>query len=152
MAREKYTNRGFTLVEIMIVVAIISTLAALAIPVFMTSRINANEASAIVSCRTIQAACQSFYTNGNPHTYPSALDDLGSPNSDPPYMDSVLAVKKEKQGYSFVYTLTDAENFEVSAEPVSPAHTGNRYFFTDETGIIRAKSGGKAGASDTPIE
>jgi len=152
MEREKLSYNGFTLVEIMIVIAIISTLAAISIPVFLTSRINANEASAIVSCRTIGSACNSYYTNSNPHTFPPALDNLVAPDSDPPYLDSVLAISKQKQGYTFNYSFIDAENFELNAEPDSPGSTGNRYFFTDSTGIIRAKNGGKASASDPPIE
>lgn len=152
MARGKHTNYAFTLVEMMIAIAIIATLAAIAIPIFLTSRINANEASAIVSCRTIQVACQSYYTNSNPHTYPASLEEMAAPNSDPPYLDSVLAVNKQKQGYSFTYSFLDSENFEVNADPTTPGRTGNRYFFTDETGIVRAKTGGMAGESDTPIE
>lgn len=143
---------GFTLVEIMIVIAIIATLAAIAVPIFLTSRINANEASAILSARTILSACQSYYTNTNPHTFPQSLENLVAPDSDPPYLDSILAVRKEKQGYRFDYVFGDSENFELNAEPTSPGMTGNRYFFSDETGIIKAKSGGKAGASDPPIE
>ncbi len=152
MARTKCINYGFTLVEIMIVIAIISTLAAIGIPIFLTSRINANEASAIVSCKTIQTACQSYYTNSNPHSYPASLDELAAPKSDPPYLDSVLAVKGEKQGYRFIYSFSDTENFDLNADPTSPGKTGNRCFFTDETGIIRAKAGESAGATDTPIE
>ena len=152
MKEEKLSYYGYTLVEIMIVIAIIATLAALAVPIFLTSRINANEASAIVSCRTIASACNSYYTNLNPHTYPAVLDNLVAPDSDPPYIDSVLAISKQKHGYAFNYTFIDAENFELSVEPISPGKTGNRYFFTDSTGIIRAKSEGKAGEFDPPIE
>lgn len=150
MGRDRFSHGGFTLVEIMIVIAIISTLAALAVPVFIASRVNANEASAIVSCRTIQTACQNFYTNSNPHTYPASLDDLAT--ADPPYLDSVIGVRKEKQGYGFDYSLNDPESFTLYAEPTTPGRTGNRYFFMDETGIIRAKKGGRAGESDAPIE
>lgn len=152
MATKKISRDGFTLVEIMIVIAIIVTLAAISIPIFLTSRINANETSAIVSCRTIQSACQSYYMNIIPHTYPSALEDLISPNSDPPYLDTVLAINKQKQGYRFEYAFNNSESFYVYADPITPGRTGNRYFFVDETGVTRARTGGRAGPADTPVE
>lgn len=143
---------GFTLVEMMVVIAIISTLAAISIPVFLTSRINANEASAIASCKAVSTSCQSYYMNVDPHTYPAQLDDLVAPASDPPYLDTVLAVDKRKQGYRFEYTLNGAESFTLYADPITVGRTGNRYFFVDETGIIRAKTGGRPDTTDTPIE
>jgi len=152
MATKKISCDGFTLVEIMIVIAIIVILAAASIPIFLASRINASEASAIVSCRTIQSACQSYYMNITPHTYPSALEDLINPNSNPPYVDTVLAVNKQKQGYSFEYVFNNSESFCVYADPITPGRTGNRYFFVDETGVTRARTGGRAGPADTPVE
>ncbi len=151
MATKKLSEGGFTLVEIMIVIAIIATLAAIAIPSFLTSRINANETLAIASCRTIVGACQGYYVNILPHVYPNSLDDLAAPNSDPPYLDSMLGVRKQKAGYGFSYELTGPETFNVYGEPLSPLLTGRRYFYTNETGVIRAKTGGRAGAGDTPI-
>jgi len=145
-------HRGFTLVEIMIVITIIATLAALAIPIFITARMNANEASAITSCNIIYTACQSYYTNVMPHTFPSALDDLGTPTSNPPYLSSNLAINKQKQGYGFVYNFVDSESFTLNADPITPGTTGKRYFYVDESGVIRAKTGGAAGPSDPPIE
>lgn len=152
MAIKKLPHNGFTLVEIMIVIAIIATLAAISIPFFLTSRINANEASAISSCRTIASACQSYYMASEPKTYPAQLDDLGPPASDPPYLDTVLAVDKRKQGYRFDYVLNNPESFNLFADPITPGRTGNRYFFVDETGVITARVGGRPNATDPPIQ
>lgn len=149
---KKLTDDGFTLVEIMIVIAIIATLAAIAIPSYLASRINANEASAIVSCRTIASACQAYYVNTIPHAYPNSLGDLVAPTSDPPYIDSVLAVRQQKSGYGFIYELTGPETFNVYGEPTSPSLTGRRYFYINETGVISAKAGARAGSSDPAIE
>lgn len=144
-------GRGFTLVEIMIVVAIVMTLATLAMSNILRARHNANEMAAVVSCRTVVTAAQNFYANVYPHTYPASLSDLIPPTSDPPYIDSVLA-SGMKQGYRFTYTFVDSESFTLKADPVSPGKTGTRHFFSNEASIIRANTAGEAGINDPPVE
>jgi prepilin-type N-terminal cleavage/methylation domain-containing protein len=142
-------KRGFTLIEIMIVRAIISILATLAIPTMLRSRMNANELNAISSLRTISNGCQAFYSNTFPHSYPSELTDLISPTSKPPYIDSVLASGR-KQGYDFSYSLIDSESFTLVADPITFGRTGGRHFFVDETGVIRATSEDRVATSSDP--
>ena len=145
------TRSGFTLVEIMIVVAIVMTLATLAMSSVLRARHNANEMAAVVSCRTIVTAAQNFYANSYPHTYPGSLSDLVEPTSKPPYIDSTLA-SGTKQGYEFTYTLIDAESFTLNADPAVPGRTGTRYFFADETSVIRADPTGQASADDPVVQ
>jgi len=145
------TRIGFTLVEIMIVVAIVVTLATLAISSVLRARQLTNEMAAVAGCRTIATAVQGFYSYSSPRTYPSGLSDLVLPTSNPPYIDSVLA-GGTKQGYRYTYTLVDAERFTLRAEPVSPGRTGTRRFFVDETDIIRANATGPAGPDDPAVE
>ena len=149
-------RRAFTLVEIMIVVAIIALLAAVSVPSMLRSRMNANEAAAVASCRLVSNSCQNYYNQVSPHTYPSDLASLTSPAVDPPYIDSALAgatsAASAKQGYFYTFVLVDAERFTLNASPAIVGRTGVRYFFVDETGIIRADSSGAATASSTPVE
>lgn len=141
---------GFTLIEIMIVISIITILAVFAIPSYLRSRITANESVAIASCKAITSACQSYYANrGN--TYPSALTDLISPNSDPPYIDTLLS-SGTKQGYTFTYNLVTSERFTLNAAPQTSSRTGVRYFYSDETGIVTVNSTGQAGPNDPPVQ
>lgn len=135
---------GFTLVEIMIVVAIIATLAAFAIPAFIRVRIQANETSALGSLRTISTSCVSFRSAQSPLSYPSNLADLN--NAVPPYIDPVLGTGT-KQGYNFNYTLVGPEQYTCAATPVTPNVTGSRTFFLDESGVIRLDD-----ASGAPVE
>ena len=145
------TRLGFTLIEIIIVVAIVMTLATLAISSVLRARHNANEMAAVASCRTLVTACQNFYAASYPHIYPSELSDMVLPVSDPPYIDSVLATGT-KQGYNFTYELVDSESFTVNAAPVSSGKTGSRYFFSDESGTIRANATGPAGPDDAIVQ
>ena len=131
---------GFTLVEIMIVVAVLSLIAAMSIPNFLTARHSANESEAISSMRMISTACESFRAAQTPRSYPVNLAALSS--ALPPYLDSALA-GGAKQGYSFVYALVNANQFTVMATPQTVNVTGTRVFFVDETGVIR--DGGSGG-------
>ena len=125
-------RRGFTLVEIMIVVAIIALLAAIAIPNLLRARLNANESAAIAALRTISTACESFRAANN--TYPANLAALSGAN--PPYIDATLGAGS-KQGYNFTYVLVNSNQYTCTAAPVTANVTGSRTFFVDESGVLR---------------
>jgi prepilin-type N-terminal cleavage/methylation domain-containing protein len=144
------SSGGFTLVEIMVVVAILLIIVTLALPNMLRSRMNANELAAITHCRLISNSCQSFYSNTIPHTYPSSLDDLIEPTSSPPYIDTTLA-SGDKQGYTFEYNSDGEDSFILQASPKTPDRTGVRYFYVDETGVIRSRAGEEAGPNDPPV-
>lgn len=143
------SSRGFTLVEIMIVVAIISLLAAIAIPNLLRARHNANEAAGIAALRTISTACESFRSAQTPTTYPANLAALSS--AVPPYIDTGLsgatAAGTAKQGYFYTYALVNANQYTCTASPAVSGTTGTRVFFVDESGVIRLNN-----ASGAPIE
>lgn len=141
--RAKVSLTGFTLVEIMIVVAIVMILATLAAPSILRSRIIAYEAATVANLKTLGNACQSYHIDQL--KYPESLSELGQEN--PPYIDPVLA-SGNKQGYSFVYALRDS-GFTINANPTGILR--GRYFYTDETSIIRARTDGPAGPDDEII-
>lgn len=134
MKKPEEQGRGFTLVEIMIVMAVLVSLAIIAIPGFLRARVIANESSAIGSLRTISTACESYRSMQNPSTYPPDLATLGTEN--PPYIDPTLA-STQKQGYNFTYALVNANQYTCTATPITPNITGVRTFFVDESGVIR---------------
>lgn len=152
---------GFSLIELLIVVAIILIIAGSAIPNFIRARISANEASAISSCRTVNSAGTTFniyYGQG----YSSNLAQLGPPRTGSAsinaadLIDDVLA-SGVKSGYTFDYLPTAQvgstySSYEVHASPSNPHNTGTRYFFTDPNGLICMSISGPAGASDSPIQ
>jgi len=135
----KLSKKGFTLVEIMIVVAIIALLAAVAIPNLLRARLNANEGAAIGNLHTLVASMGSFQANQSPASYPATLAELGT--LVPPYIDTVLAAGV-KQGYGFVYTPGAVDtrgcrnDYSIVATPSIVGTTGNRIFTADESGVI----------------
>ncbi len=141
--------RGFTVLEITVVIAIIAVLCSIAIPNLLRGRMNSTEGVVLGSCQTIGKACQNFYSYVQPHTFPDSLADLA--NSNPAYIDPLLG-GGVKQGYQFLYTRLDPDHYTLEAQPLSPGWTGNRYFFLDESGVLRARSGQAAGVADPPVE
>ncbi|HTY45813.1 MAG TPA: prepilin-type N-terminal cleavage/methylation domain-containing protein [Patescibacteria group bacterium] len=136
-------NRGFTLIEIMIVVAVVLIILAIAVPSFLRSRVVANESAALANCRTISNATQLYTINRD--TYPSRLPDLIEPASSPPYIDPELASGK-KQGYQYTYNLVNADHFTLTANPTTVVK--GRYFYMDETGVVHANANRQANIND----
>jgi type IV pilus assembly protein PilA len=137
-------NKGFTLIELMIVVAIIAIIAAIAIPNLLRSRIQSNESAAIGNLRTVVGAQTSYHSANN--TYSTDFDTLTAQT--PPYLDGDWGVTKS--GYDFTMG-GSATNFSTNADPADVGTTGVRYFFVDASGVIRQDPAAAATAASDPI-
>ncbi len=155
------TEKGFSLIELLIVVAIILVIAAIAIPNFLKSRVAANQASAVASLHTLSLA-QMTYASTYGAGYSVDMATLASPigggnptSTAAGLIDSALATGV-KSGYSFTYSPGPVDStgrinsFGFTADPVSSS-TGTQFYFTDESGVIRQNATTIAGATDSPV-
>lgn len=149
---------GFSVVAVVILVAILIVLAAILIPNLLHSSLSGNEESAVSSLHKLNAACASYsMLYGG---YPKILTNLGPGN--PPssasadLVDSALA-SGSKDGYAFTYAAGAADvsgnvlSYSITAIPANSTRGGRRRFFTDQSGVIRANMTGAADLSSTPI-
>ncbi len=141
-------RKGFTLVEIMIVVAIIALLAAIAIPNLLRARHNANEAAAQATLKTISTAMESYRAAQTPPAYPAAMSNLtAAGGASPAYVDDAVdtaTTGSPRQGYNFTYTKISNDQYVCDAVPATAGVSGTRSFAVNESGVVRADTAGAA--------
>ena len=124
----RINRKGFTLVEIMIVVAIIALLAAIAIPNLLSAKRTANTAAAKANIRALSTAAE-VYATGHNGTYPTATEVI-------PYIASAATLcGATTQGYAYVCTGMAAAGYTITATPAS-ATGGDTTFSVTTGGVI----------------
>jgi prepilin-type N-terminal cleavage/methylation domain-containing protein len=142
-------QKGFSLIELLIVVAIILIIAAIAIPNLIKSKMAANESAAVGGLRTLTTAEISYATQCPTIGFAATFAALGPGAGDcnaANLIDNVLA-SGTKSGYTFAaptVTGTPASTFSTTAVPVVIGSTGQRGFYVNETGVIRYSPAGTA--------
>lgn len=150
-------HNGISLIELLIILAIVLIICAIAIPNLLRSRLAANEASAVGSLRTIMSAEASYramygigYTNNL-----LTLDGTGTqPSCNSALLVDTSLAGGEKSGYRFTFNqgvtefqpqspvpqgcvLGKADGYAIQADPLGSGTTGQRHFCTDASGVIR---------------
>ncbi|MEO5936009.1 MAG: prepilin-type N-terminal cleavage/methylation domain-containing protein [Terriglobales bacterium] len=147
-------QKGFSLIELLIVVAIILIIAAIAIPNLLRARISANESAAVANLRTINTALVTYlstYSTFPPTGSFNRLSDGGTAANCPSSPDTASACLLDntitaadvtpKSGYLLTYTsAANSGVYTLVNAPATQGSTGVRNFFTDQSGVIRAKS------------
>jgi len=154
------SSKGFSLIELLVVVAVILIIAAIAIPNFIQSKERANEAAAVQNLRNITTAEVVYSTTYGIEFSPDLLSLTGNgvtvDQSHAALIDEVLAAGK-KNGFLYTYkpiktdTLGHVIEYSVNADPQVPGSTGQRHFYTDQSGVIRENDSTTAGPSDPGI-
>lgn len=146
---KRSAERGFTLVEIMIVVAIIALLAAIAIPNVLRGRTTANESAGIGNLRALISSLEMFRSVNNDYpvaaTWVAQMYPAGVPAFGPPSFNLAMT-GQTVQGFNYTYTalpagctdvLNNCTDYTVSAIPQTWAGTAVRSLVADSTGVVR---------------
>jgi type IV pilus assembly protein PilA len=148
------SQKGFSLIELLLVVAVILIITAIAIPSFLRSRMRGNEASTVAALRVIHTAAVSYSTTYPDIGYPAQLQHLGGASPCTPAPSQACLVDDSlaqglKDGYKFQWTgdgLTPSYGFTLSATPQIVGSSGQNMFCTDQTAVVRYDPSG-AGCS-----
>jgi type IV pilus assembly protein PilA len=143
MSNRRQRRRGFSLIELLIVIAIILIIITIAVPKYNRTQMYVRETAAINAIKTIhsmEVQYQSQYGR-----YATSLAELGPPASGAPGPASADLIGRdlsegEKQGYKFTLTGTNG-GYVINANPVTYGTSGSRTFFSDQTMVVRENYG-----------
>ena len=152
-------QNGFSLIELLIVVAIILIIAAIAVPSYLRSRMAANESAAVASIRTINTA-QISYNSAYPTVgFASTLAALAGTSCSPPTSTSACLIDTQlgaspslKNGYTFTLsnvTGTPKSTYSLVGSPFQPNSSGIRYFCSYEDAVVRFSMSSMATCDNT---
>jgi type IV pilus assembly protein PilA len=164
-------QQGFSLIELLIVVAIILIIAAIAIPNMIKAKIAANQASAVSSLRTIVTSNANYH--GVFAGFAPSLTALGGTTAActgapspavtqscllDPILSNATTATTAKSGYYFGYNAVGAvqpsgtvPDYNANATPASQGSSGDFHYYVDQTGVVRSESGAPATSTSSPI-
>jgi len=143
---------GFSLIELLIVIAIILIILAVAMPKLSRARMYSQEMAAIKTITTIHTAQAQYFSQFG--KFAPSLTELGPPSSGQPNQSASDLISGdlslgEKSGYKFTIQATPT-GYAVNANPVAYNTTGSRTFFSDQNMVIRQNYGQDPATDKSP--
>ena len=153
VVRRRFEQSGFSLVELLIVIAIILIILAFAVPKLTSARMQAQETAAIKAIDTINTAQQQYYSQFG--RYATSLTELGPPsgggNAGPTSADLIPATLSAGENTGYVFTVQGTPTgYSITAVPKSFGASGRRTFFSDETLVIHQNWGREPATAQSP--
>jgi len=145
-------RKGFSLIELLIVIAIILIIVTVAVPKLNNARKFAQETAAIKAVQTIHSGEAQYFSQYG--KYAGSLTELGPPTSGQPGPQAADIIHEDlasgvKQGYKFTLAATPM-GYTVNATPVAFGSTGSRTFYSDQSMSIRQNSGQEPAGPSSP--
>jgi type IV pilus assembly protein PilA len=145
-------TRGFSLIELLIVIAIILIIATIALPKLNRARMYGQETAAIGAIRTIHTAQAQYFSQYG--RFAANLTELGPPtngNPGPSAADLISGdlASGDKSGYKFTLTPTPT-GYQINAQPAAYNSTGSRTFYSDQSLVIRNNFGQEPATATSP--
>jgi prepilin-type N-terminal cleavage/methylation domain-containing protein len=136
-------RRGFSLIELLIVVAIILIIITIALPKLSRARMYSQETAAIAAIRTLHTAQVQFYSQYN--RYAASLTELGPPASGSANASAADLIGNDlsggaKSGYKFTLSANQG-GYVINANPEAFNSSGSRTFYSDQSMVIRENYG-----------
>ncbi len=153
--RQRPRQRGFSLIELLIVIAIILIILAVALPQMSKSRMHAQEMAAVATIRTINTMEQQYYTEFG--HYASSLSQLGPPSASggqegPDAAGLIPANLSSGSTGGYNYTVSQTPTgYALSAVPKTFGGTGKRTFYSDESGVVHQNWGADPATPNSPL-
>ena len=152
MSNRRQRRRGFSLIELLIVIAIILIIITIAVPKYNRTQMYVRETAAINAIKTIHSVEVQYQSQYG--RFASSLAELGPPQSGQPGPAASDLIGRdlaegEKQGYKFTITGTNG-GYVINANPVTYGTSGSRSFYSDQTMVIRENNGPEPATATSP--
>jgi type IV pilus assembly protein PilA len=143
MSKRRRLNRGFSLIELLIVIAIILIIITIAVPKYNRTQMYMRETAAVAAIQTIHKTQIQYQSQFG--RFATSLTELGPPQSGAPGPAAADLIGNdlsngEKQGYKFILTSIPG-GYVINANPVNYGSSGSKSFYSDQTLVIRENYG-----------